>query len=256
MGKLIKYEWKKQQTLRMVMLVGLAVCLLAYIWGLVFSNDSVVACALLLMFFGAFLLLFYTGVEGILVLNRDLKTKQSYMLWMVPKSIWEIFGAKFLSAILQMLFVFALFFGVGCISLVLALYDAGGIRQIVEAFAGMIQFLTSGTTVYDITRIISGLVWFAIIFFAAWAEIIMIGFLAVVISRTLLIRSRFAGFFSVILFFLINWISNRGSYLAERIPGPEVTAISMSIWEIAYYLIFCAALFAATCILADRKLSV
>ncbi|HJD48434.1 MAG TPA: ABC transporter permease [Candidatus Mediterraneibacter norfolkensis] len=256
MGKLIKYEWKKQRTSRMVMLVGLAVCLLAYIWGLVFVNDSVAALALFLMLCGSFLLLLYTGVESILVLNRDLKTKQSYMLWMVPKSIWEIFGAKFLAAILQMLFVFALFFGAGCISLVSALYAAGGIRQIAEACTKMFQFIISGTTDYNMGWIVLNLVWFAFSFFAAWTEVIMIGFLAVVLSRTLLIRSRFAGFFAVILFFIINWIAERGSYLVAKIPGLEVAPIGMNVWEIFYYLIFCAVVFAVTCVLADRKLSV
>lgn len=70
-----------------------------------------------LLFSGAFLVLLYTGIESIIVLNRDLKTKQSYILWMLPKSVWEILGAKFISAFLQMLFVFALFTAAGCIGL-------------------------------------------------------------------------------------------------------------------------------------------
>ena len=256
MGKLIKYEWKKQRTSRMVMLVGLAVCLLAFIWGLIFESDSVAACSLGLMLCGSFLLLLYTGVESILVLNRDLKTKQSYMLWMVPKSIWEIFGAKFLAAILQMLFVFALFFGAGCISLISALYASGGIRQIAEACTRIFEFLVTGTTDYNKGAIFLNLIWFAFSFFVAWTEVIMIGFLAVVLSRTLLIRSRFAGFFAVIPFFVINWIAERGSYLVTQIPGLEVSPIGMNVWEIFYYLIFCVVVFAVTCVLADRKLSV
>ena len=47
----------------MVMLVGLAVCLLAFIWGLIFESDSVAACSLGLMLCGSFLLLLYTGAS-------------------------------------------------------------------------------------------------------------------------------------------------------------------------------------------------
>ena len=106
MGKLIKYEWKKQRMSRMVILIGLGVCLLLFLGGLLFQSDLTLAASILLLAFGSILVLFYTGIESILVLNRDLRTRQSYMLWMVPKSVWEILGAKYICAFLQMLFVF------------------------------------------------------------------------------------------------------------------------------------------------------
>ena len=89
MGKLIKYEWKKQRTSRMVIFAMLAVGILAFIWGMICDDENVNAAGIIvvLMFSMAFLVLLYTGIESILVLNRDLRTKQSYMLWMVPKSI-------------------------------------------------------------------------------------------------------------------------------------------------------------------------
>lgn len=119
MGKLIKYEWKKQRTSRMVIFAMLAVGILAFIWGMIFDDENVNAAGIIvvLMFSMSFLVLLYTGIESILVLNRDLRTKQSYMLWMVPKSIWEILGSKFISAILQMFVVFASFVAAGCICL-------------------------------------------------------------------------------------------------------------------------------------------
>ena len=87
MGKLIKYEWRKQRTSRMVILISLAACLVLFLGGLIFQNDPALAVAILLMVCGSIFVLFYTGIESILVLNRDLKTKQSYMLWMVPRSV-------------------------------------------------------------------------------------------------------------------------------------------------------------------------
>lgn len=105
----------------MVILAMLVVGILAFVWGLIFDrgNGGAAGVVVVLMFSMAFLVLLYTGIESILVsilvLNRDLRTKQSYMLWMVPKSIWEILGAKFVSAILQMFVVFAAFMAAGCI---------------------------------------------------------------------------------------------------------------------------------------------
>ena len=129
MGKLIKYEWRKQRTSRMVILISLAACLVLFLGGLIFQNDPALAVAILLMVFGSIFVLFYTGIESILVLNRDLKTKQSYMLWMVPRSVWEILGAKYICAFLQMLFVFGIFVAAACLCTVAAVLSGGGIRE-------------------------------------------------------------------------------------------------------------------------------
>ena len=43
------------------------------------------------IFVGMFVF-FYMGIESLLILNRDLKTKQSHMLWMVPMQSWKILG--------------------------------------------------------------------------------------------------------------------------------------------------------------------
>ena len=38
----------------------------------------------------------YIGIESVNVLHRDLNTKQSYMLFLTPKSSYQILGAKIL----------------------------------------------------------------------------------------------------------------------------------------------------------------
>lgn len=133
MGKLIKYELRKQRTSRLVILAALAVGLLTFWGGLLFDNSNVMGVTIALMFGAAILVLFYTGIEGVLVLNRDLRTRQSYMLWMVPKSVWEIMAAKFVSSILQMLIVFALFVAAGGACLASAIWKEEGFEAIVEA---------------------------------------------------------------------------------------------------------------------------
>ena len=61
MEKLIKYEWKKQRMSRMVILIGLGVCLLLFLGGLLFQSDLTLAASILLLAFGSILVLFYTG---------------------------------------------------------------------------------------------------------------------------------------------------------------------------------------------------
>lgn len=62
----------------------------------------------LLVFAGLFDSL-YVGIESLLVLNRDLRTKESHMLFMVPYSAWSILGAKVLAAFLQIVLTSVLF---------------------------------------------------------------------------------------------------------------------------------------------------
>lgn len=94
MGKLMKYEWKKQRTSRMIVMVALAVCVLTFFGGMLVEKDALMGISATLLLVGSFFVVFYMGIESILILNRDLKTKQSYMIWMTPKSVWEILGAK------------------------------------------------------------------------------------------------------------------------------------------------------------------
>ena len=130
MVKLLKYEMKKQQTSRMVIGSILLVCVLGFALGMLLGREKLAAVSLAVMMLATFFVVFYVGIESILVLNRDLKTKQSYMLWMIPKSIWEILGSKFLAAILQMLIVFVMYVAVGLICILVTLQHTGHLSDL------------------------------------------------------------------------------------------------------------------------------
>ena len=65
---------------------------------------------------------FYMGIESLLILNRDLKTKQSHMLWMVPMPSWKILGAKYIAAALQIFCISAAYVlaGTACVMTMIA----------------------------------------------------------------------------------------------------------------------------------------
>lgn len=105
MGRLIKYELKKQQTSRNIILALLLVFLLAVVTGIFTDNGNLVGISVGMEIFVGMFVFFYMGIESLLILNRDLKTKQSHMLWMVPMQSWKILGAKYIAAILQIFFI-------------------------------------------------------------------------------------------------------------------------------------------------------
>ena len=92
-------SWKKQQTSRNIILALLLVFLLAVVVGTFTENGNTVGISVMLEMFVGMFVFFYMGIESLLILNRDLKTKQSHMLWMVPMQSWKILGAKYIAAI-------------------------------------------------------------------------------------------------------------------------------------------------------------
>lgn len=243
MGKIVKYEWRKQRTSRLIILFGLLIGLITFA-----INERIAFAVSIILMLCGLLVIFYTGIESLLVFNKDLRTKQSHMLWMLPKSVWEILGGKFLAAILQMLFVFAAFTTSGFACLTIAIAQSGRLKLLMQFIKNSARALLNADVDWKM------LVQFMMLCFLSWTLVIMIGFLAIIISRTLFLNSRFSGLFSVILFFVINYIVERGSFFISKIFN--VSALDLHPFILVYYAVVCAALFGISGVLADKKLSV
>lgn len=249
MGKIIKYEWKKQQTSRLIILSGLLACLILFTIGTIAQNSTSFFIAAMLMTFGSFLAIFYTGIESLIVFNRDLRTKQSHMFWMIPKSVYEILGGKFLAAILQMLFVFTAFLLTGCLSMLIMFFGTGGkLEQLVKFSQELMQ------AIFQVQSNWGMFLGFTFLLFLSWTVVIMTGFLAIIISRTLLLNSKFSGFLSIVLFFILNFIVEEGYSLISGAFGSS--GFTFRFLDFAYYVVVSVALFLASGVLADKKLSV
>lgn len=69
MLKLVKYEWKKQRTSRLIILGLLVAGIIAFWGGILFKSDTVTVLSLAFLYTFAVLVLFYTGVESVLGLT-------------------------------------------------------------------------------------------------------------------------------------------------------------------------------------------
>lgn len=67
-----------------------------HFWGRIFKGYNLMGTGMMFLILCAFFGVFYIGLEGIMTLYRDLNSKQSYMLFLTPKSSYEILGAKIL----------------------------------------------------------------------------------------------------------------------------------------------------------------
>ena len=252
MGKIIKYEWQKQRTSRMIILFTILaglIAMVAFNFDAIANNSMLVGTTILLLMATSFLVIFYTGIESLVIFNKDLRTKQSHMLWMVPKSTYEILGGKFIAAFLQMLFVFTSVVLSGCICILFIFFiNDGSIQDLLQA----IQEL--GKALFRLNIEWQFVIDFSILIFLSWTEIIMIGFLSIIISRTLFLNSKFSGLLSIILFFVILNIVEQCYELVNRALGSS--GFQFQFTDLIFYAVTSVILFLISGALADKKLSV
>ncbi len=75
MGNLIKYEWRKQRLTRILILACLLAFIVLFLIGGLIKNETIVAVSILIITFAGMFGIFYVGIENLVILNRDLKTK-------------------------------------------------------------------------------------------------------------------------------------------------------------------------------------
>lgn len=90
MLKLMKYELRKTAFSKLVLLVITAVAEIAFLIGVFWKKDNILAMGIIFLVMCTIFGVIYIGIESVNVLHRDLNTKQSYMLFLTPKSSYQI----------------------------------------------------------------------------------------------------------------------------------------------------------------------
>ena len=241
MGNLIKYEWRKQRLTRILILACLLAFIVLFLIGGLIKNETIVAVSILIITFAGMFGIFYVGIENLVILNRDLTTKQSYMLWMVPHSTYEILGAKLIAGILQMVFVFLAFFAAGVVTVTVTAASEGSLGDLLRSLGRLFKEVTN-----------SNVDW------GAFFGVMMVGFLAIILTRTVLLNARFGGVIAVIVFFLINIGIERIYVLFDSLidMAPLGGMGGVSLFDYIFYIVMTVLAFFLTGWIADEKLSV
>ena len=138
MLRLLKYELRKTQFSKLVLLgitlVAQAVFLAGF-WG---KKEETLAIGAFLLFSIAIIGIALMGILSVVTLHRDMNTKQGYMLFMTPNSCYKILGAKVIECALSLLLAGAFFFGLGYLDFSLLLGE-GTNKQIWDMFNQMVR---------------------------------------------------------------------------------------------------------------------
>ena len=195
----------------------------------------------------AFIAILFVSFESIFTFNNDLRTKQSYMLFMTPKSTYSIMGAKVLSALIQIILV-SVFFGVVAAADLFAIAAKNGnIKECLEMCQKFIAFAfeVEGST-KDIVMVIAALV-------IAWSMTIILAMLSITLSATFMANVKGRGVVSFLIFIALNVVLSK---LAGALFPGVVFEMGDFILEMLFYAVIITVSYLATAWMLDKKVSV
>lgn len=252
MGKLIKYELKKQMLSKIVVGVLAAICEAVFLVGLIIDNGEWAGFGLGVLFILGFASLFYFSFETIITYSNDLKTKQSYMLFLIPRNMYQVVGAKMITTLLQILLVGAAFMAIviGDVFAVCARY--GEIEELIEMFKMMFEQI-AGFNV-DLEEVIFVICTLLVV----WIEFILMSMFAITLSTTLFANKRYKGVISFgiyigfeLLLAKIADLVTKGTMSGENLEVNAMAWIFIGVYAVA--MVIC---YFGTTWLLDKKISV
>ena len=247
MSKLIKYEFRKTWPAKLVVLAFTLIAEIVFLVGVFGDNPDRTGIGIALLALTAMFGIFAIGVQSLVILHRDMSTKQSYMLFMTPNSRWAILGAKVLENGLSVLLsgVFFALLALGDLSLLL-----GKNHQLEQLWTMIQDVWRSFNAEIELNQM--NFLLFALFIVISWVNTVMTAVLADVVACALLNGKRFSGLIAFILFFVLN-------YLTAKIGSLVGTGASFSdrmLIESGLELVFAVIMYLCSATIMERRLSV
>ena len=218
MGKLLKYEIRKGLAVKLILLGITALLELVFLIGLWGDNERMLATGTLFLTFTAVTGITVAGLASVVILHRDMNTKQSYMLFMTPNSCYRILGAKMLENGISILLAGGFFFALGALDITLLFAKQG---QLGELWKMIRQVLA--TVDERLTLDLPVMAAFVANLLLGWVSVVAAAYLGEVISAALLNGKRFNGLLSFVLIMLLlaglGWVQRAATVrIRELIP--------------------------------------
>lgn len=253
MGKLMKYEFRKQLMSKILVLVVVAALEVLFVLGLYLEKDKWLGMASGLLVAAGFIGLFYFSFESVVTFSNDLRTKQSYMLFLTPRNMFQVVGAKIAVTVIQILGAGLAFAGIAIGDVALVCSKNGEMQEFLDAVKAFIKTLT-GTEI-RLTEI--GYVILMVL--VTWLLLITMAMFAITLSTTLFANKKYKGFISVLIFFALEYVIGKIAML--MVPtgflSSKYLVVSTEAW--AYIGVYAAAMvlnFVGTALLLEKKVSV
>lgn len=250
MGKLLKYELRKTWVLKLIVLGMTAVAEIVFLAGLWAKQEQTLGIGILLLSLLGLGSIMAIGLYSLVVLHRDMNTKQSYMLFMTPNSTYRILGAKVLENGLSTLLAGAVFFALGMLDITLLFAREGRLKELWDTIMQVLHTLDE-RLVLNVPSLGS----FFLLGLCGWFAFVTLTYLADVISSALLNGKKGNGVVTFLLIIALNVLMNWAvqSLMDAMSPAPTV---SIFLAGAGIQLVFAVAMYVLTAWIMDRYLSV
>lgn len=247
MLKLMKYEFRKQILSKVIILVAIAVLEVIFLFGLFTDNEQAMATGIGLFAMLSVVAIMFVSFECIFTFSNDLKTKQSYMLFLTPNSSYKIVGAKVLTSLIYIALTAVVLIGVTALNI--------GIVMIkLEDVSKLIEFIKEALDRLFKLKLDYGIIFLTIAsYLCSWIATVIIGMASITLSATFLSNTKVKGVVSVAFFFGFSWLI---SFINDRLPIHELAYQSKSIIECGYMMVVVFLFYYATAWMLDKKVSV
>lgn len=249
MFKLMKYELRKQLFSKFFILIVMALLEVMFIYGLFGEDRDKLGASIGLFIFAATAALTFVSFESIITYSNDLKTKQSYMIFLTPNSMYKVVGAKILTTVVSILLTTLAFGLLISLNIGLVFVKFKDAKELLDILIKNINSnMNASIDVQTVVLYVANLVIETI-------RIVIIGMAAITLSATFLSNSKLKGFVSLIIFFFFSW--GVGKLAAVLYP---TTTLTFSTTDFLFLLLYESAVvvvfYFATVFMLDKKVSV
>ncbi len=199
MLKLMKYEFRKTTFSKIVILIITAIAELIYLYGVFAKSEKWLGWGIAGLALCVAVGISYIGIESLVVFHKDLNTKQSYMLFLTPRNSYQILGAKVLENGITIFLSGIFFAALTAIDATVAILYIGGMKEFLD-------FLKEVSVQISINIDVESQEVFLVfmMILASWLLMIVIGYLAIILSATVLAGKKISGFVSFVIYILIS----------------------------------------------------
>jgi len=247
MLKLMKYEFRKTMFSKMILVAITGIFEIVYLIGVFAKKENLLAIGMMGLVFCAMIGIFCIGIESLSIFQKDLNTKQSYMLFLTPTNSYQVLGAKVIENGISIFLAGAFFAAVAAADITVGVLYIGGVKQFLDLLE---QLMISIRVDINISAQDALIVFFAGL--TSWLLTIVTADLAIVLSATVFAGKRFSGFVSFVLFILFDIVIGK---LLDLLPSLDNTVMTYSMY-ICVAFVITVIMYLITGWIMERKLSV
>jgi len=198
MLKLMKYEFRKQALSKVIIVLLLLAFEIMFFLGVIASGKNMIMVSNIILQMIMLITFCYLFMEPIASFHSDLGKKQGYLLFMTPRSNYQIVGAKILMGVIQMAIFFVLFIGLFTLNHAVFSWKNGTVSS--SPFEENLNaFNDPGFSFREFIAAEVFLVLLLVCFFT-------LAFLSISISYSFLIKGKLNKFMSFLIFIVLSVI--------------------------------------------------